>query len=449
MKTGGKVFFLVLILAIAGGGYYKYYTSHPHPTSSGNDQVTSSSGATQQTAEVPQSTSILKIAGSNTIGDVLAPALCKGWMESTGYSNVQILNTGKDEKAVVGTKNGKTDRVDISAHGTSTGFSSISNGGASICMASSKDNTGNYNEHVIGLDGIAVIVSNSSSINTLSMPDLQNTFSSGNSIYRMDDNSGTYKVFKEVAMAGREINGNAKKFASGAELATAISSDANGVGFASYTFLSTSGIRAVPISISPGMPGIIPNALTIQSEKYPLCRRLYMYTPKQADQTAGSFLNYVESANGQAVVQNSGFINLTVNVNNNNDNPIGMPGDPPAYTNLINTGKKITTEFRFEFGGTTLDSRALADVSRVISFLSQSENRGKKLILVGFTDNVGDVNKNTALSLTRANTVKSVLTARGADVKQVLGFGPLRPVRGNATPEDQANNRRVEVWLTN
>ena len=448
MKTGGKVFFLALIILASVGGYYKWYTSHPHPSSAGTDQT--ASGATQQTTEVPQSTSILKIAGSNTIGDVLAPALCKGWMESTGYSNVQILNTGKDEKAVVGTKNGKTERIDIAAHGTSTGFTSLSGNSADICMASSKDNSGSYAEHVIGLDGIAIIASSSSPINSLSMADIQNTFSGSSSkIYRMDDNSGTYKVFKEVAMAGRDINSSAKQFASATELVNAVAADGTGIGFASYTFVNTSGIKAIPISIAAGMPPIIPNPLTIQSEKYPLCRRLYMYTPKNGNQLPDGFIKYVESPAGQMVVQNNGFINLSINVNNNNDNPIAMPNDPPAYTALINSSKKISTEFRFEFGSLTLDSRAMADITRVVSFLSQPENRGKKLILVGFTDNVGDPGKNVQLSLQRASAVKGVLEGVGASVQKVMGFGPARPVRGNTTDEDRANNRRVEIWLTN
>ena len=439
-KPAGKIMFLLLFIGLAIGGYKIYRDKHPSIVTAKDTPI----------ADVPESTQILKISGSNTIGDILAPALVKGYMESTGYSDVQIINSGKEEKAIIGTKNGKKDRINIEAHGTSTGLTLLNNNTTDICMASSPAPKGEYEEHVIGLDGIAIITSRSNSINSILMKDIPSTFSNGSiKIYRMDDNSGTYKVFKEMAMAGRDISSSSKQFSSATELVNAVSSDNTGMGFVSYTFINSGNIKAIPISLSAGLPSIIPNALTIQSEKYPLCRRLYMYLGKNNNTISKDLLKYIESTDGQKIVENNGFINLDININNNNENPIAMPNDPPEYSNLINSLKKITTEFRFEFGSQNLDTRALADVTRLISYLAQSENRKKKLVLVGFTDNVGDPAKNISLSIQRANAVKQVLEANGASVRQVLGFGPARPVRGNDNEEDRANNRRVEIWLTN
>ena len=284
----------------------------------------------------------------------------------------------------------------------------------------------------------------------MSISDLQKAFSGAtNTIYRMDDNSGTYKVFKELVMRGSEINSSAKKFSSAKELADAVGSDNGGIGFVSYTYLNGANIKALPVAISSGSSGIIPNALTIQSEKYPLCRRLYMYRQKGGNPIGQDLLKWIESPAGQNIVEYNGFINLSINVNNNDDNPIAMPGDPSAYTSLIKDCKKVSSELRFEFGKQELDSRAVADVNRIINFLGQSENRKKKLILVGFTDNIGDANKNIALSLQRANYVKQILEANGALVGRVLGFGSARPVRSNDNEEDRSNNRRVEIWLSN
>ena len=173
-----------------------------------------------------------------------------------------------------------------------------------------------------------------------------------------------------------------------------------------------------------------------------------MYAGKSNTSIGKSFLAYTESQDGQRIVENSGFINLDININDNAANPIAMPNDPPEYTALINSSKKISAEFRFQFGSQNLDSRALADVTRLIKFLTKPENRRRQLILVGFTDNVGDPKKNVILSEQRAEAVKQVLTSSGAFVKEVLGFGSARP-GDNTTEEGRSKNRRVEIWLTN
>ena len=197
------------------------------------------------------------------------------------------------------------------------------------------------------------------------------------------------------------------------------------------------------------MPGIIPNVLTIQSEKYPLCRRLYLYTNKSTNILTSKFIDYVESKEGQNIVNDIGFVNLNITINNNEQNPIALPNDPPEYTKLEKTGIKITSELRFEFGKQNLDSRGVSDVLRLTDYISQPENRNKKIILVGFTDNSGNLKTNIDLSLRRANTVKIILSASGLNITKVMGFGSARPVRSNDTEQDRADNRRVEVWLIN
>ena len=440
----GTLYALGALVLIAGAILFDKYSKGKSGGSSSSPQ------ASVQTQNIPESSVILKIGGSATIGENLAPSIAKSYMLKMGYSDVQILNSSVNEKSVVGTKNGKKDRIDISAKGTSTGFSALDGNSVDLCMASSQAPAGNsYEEHVIGLDGIAIIVNRNSSIQAMSIPDVRNTFA-GNAmkIYRMDENSGTYKVFSELVMNGSTINNSAQKFSSASELVNSVSRDNSGIGFVSYSFSTSGNIKALPVSINSGVPPIIPNALTIQSEKYPLCRRLYFYCSKNNNnQLTHDFLTYAESSEGQRIVNDNGFVNLNISVNNNTDNPIAMPNDPPAYTQLIGRAKKVSTEFRFQTGNSNLDSRGAADITRMVSFMAQPENNAKKVVLVGFTDNVGDPAKNVALSVSRANSVKTILTATGITVKEVKGFGSARPVRGNETPEDKANNRRVEVWL--
>lgn len=449
MKPGARnflIFFGLMAIIASAIAFDKWQKTHKNSAG-----ISSSTTETTEIKSVPESTVILKMAGSSTIGDALAPALVKAFMLKNGYSDVEIVTSSKDEKSIVGTKDGKKDRIDIASKGTGKGFAALSSNEVDICMASSQAPAGStYEEHPIGLDGIAIVVNKNSSMQNINYSEIKDVFSnSASKIYRMDENAGISKVFKEAVMGKTEIASNAQKFAKSGELISALSSDQNGIGFLSYTLMNNGNIRALPIAVQAGMPGIVPNSLTIQSEKYPLCRRLYLYTNKSNNQLTSKLVEFVESKDGQDIVNANGFVNLNINLNDNSINPIAMPNDPPEYTSLINSAKKITTEFRFETGSQHLDSRGVADILRLVNYMTTAENKGKKVVLVGFTDNVGDNRKNLELSKQRANVVSQVLDASGITVKTIMGFGSARPVRSNLTEEDRANNRRVEVWLIN
>jgi OOP family OmpA-OmpF porin len=72
-----------------------------------------------------------------------------------------------------------------------------------------------------------------------------------------------------------------------------------------------------------------------------------------------------------------------------------------------------------------------------------------RLIIRGYTDNVGDPNTNLKLSVARANAVKEYLLARGVGVDRVFafGYGETNPVASNDTEEGRRQNRRVELEL--
>lgn len=450
MKPAAKTGLIILGLIICIGGAIGFDKWQKSKKSGGISTTTSTTtgGLAVTNAPVPESKVILKIGGSSTVGDVLTPSLVKAFMEKSGYSDVQIISSAKDEKAVVGVLNGSKERIDIFSKGTGKGFKSLASNEVDICMASSQaPPESSFEEHPIGLDGVAIVVNKNSDRQSINYSDIKNVFSSADKIYRMDDNAGIIKVFKEMVMSGKEINPSAQKFAKSADLVTALSADPAGIGFVSYTLINSGNIKALPITIQSGMPGIVPNSLTIKSEKYPLCRRLYFYTNKSLNQLTSKIIEFAESKDGQQIVAQSGFVNLTINMNNNTENPLAMPNDPPEYKTLINSAKKISTEFRFALGKQSLDSRGIADILRLVQYMTAAENNGKKVILVGFTDNTGDNTKNMSLSIQRAKMVKTILEASGISVKSTLGFGSARPVRSNETDEDRANNRRVEIWL--
>lgn len=442
--TLGKVAITIIAILLTIG----IYEIIPH-NKDGNI-VSTDSKETATNAKV-----ILKISGSNTIGESLAPALVKGYLENLGYKNVSVQDSSKEDRIINATDlNGNPIQITISAHGTSKGFESLSSGNSDMCMASVQSKSP-LEEHIIGLDGIAVIINNSSVVSDITVEELSAIFSgkitdwnqvkssqmTGKiNMFRMDNNSGTSKMFKEL-LGNIDYDETSKSLESAKEMVTDIGTTKNSIGFVSFSFLNST-VKTIPIRV--GNVSIEPNALSIQSEKYPFCRRLYIYKdPSKTDQFESDLLKYAESKDGQKIVENCGFIDLSVNY----DKPVSMPGDPKEYTNLIDNAHKLTSELRFNTGSTNLDARAIADVDRLIQFLSQPDNRKKSIVLVGFSDNVGDPNSNKNLSKQRAESVRILLEQKGASVKDIYGLGIIRPSHSNDSEEGRSSNRRVEIWI--
>lgn len=66
--------------------------------------------------------------------------------------------------------------------------------------------------------------------------------------------------------------------------------------------------------------------------------------------------------------------------------------------------------------------------------------------VAGHTDDVGDDKLNLALSQKRAEAVKTYLTDKGVNAKQInaKGYGETKPIADNTTDEGKLKNRRVE-----
>lgn len=422
----------------------------------------------------------LSFAGSNTIGDSLISVLVKSYLENIHATDIAETTEAKDEKRITATVDAKTIEISISAHGTKTGFETLNNNAADIWMASAPiDNSDSAaiamkhpgedmrsvtNEHVIGLDGIAVIVNGSSPVQELNLDDVRRIFSgeitnwnkiagsqkSGSiNIYRRDESSGTYKMFSQMAMQSQPIAKEAIQFEKSSELVNTIGHDDNAIGFVSYSFVKNNQrIKALAIKPGGGIPAAAPNSLTMKTERYVLCRHLILYSLK-ADQNPNvqPFLQYVNSKAGQDQVESLGFVSLTLSY---------VPPTPPAdadhypveYESLIRRAQKLSAEFRFRFGSQELRARSKDDINRVVGFLQSNTGGNKAVILVGFTDNVGNPAKNKALSIRRARVVARQLSREGIEVKSIIGLGSALPVRNNTNELERSLNRRVEVWVT-
>ncbi|HRB96951.1 MAG TPA: OmpA family protein [Nitrosomonas sp.] len=81
---------------------------------------------------------------------------------------------------------------------------------------------------------------------------------------------------------------------------------------------------------------------------------------------------------------------------------------------------------------------------------SLQNNPGTAITIIGHTDNTGSDAINNPLSVNRAASTRDYLASRGVSINriQIDGRGSREPVAENDTPANRAENRRVEIFVT-
>ncbi|MCD6193132.1 MAG: OmpA family protein [Candidatus Aminicenantes bacterium] len=92
------------------------------------------------------------------------------------------------------------------------------------------------------------------------------------------------------------------------------------------------------------------------------------------------------------------------------------------------------------------------EAKKALKILAQliKEQPNKKILITGYTDNVGSDSYNLRLSLQRAQSVADYLIYVEGISKEIItieGKGKANPVADNSTEEGRAKNRRVEVKI--
>ena len=112
---------------------------------------------------------------------------------------------------------------------------------------------------------------------------------------------------------------------------------------------------------------------------------------------------------------------------------------------------RLSTTFRFRVGSAQLDARGEIDKERLVKYLMKQPS-GTEVLVVGFTDSIGEFDSNLNLSLQRAAQVADEISAFAGDrltnvAISSIGFGEIAPVSCNDEEDGRRINRRVEVWV--
>ncbi len=218
-------------------------------------------------------------------------------------------------------------KVQVTGGGSGTGIAALINGTTDIAMSSrpmkdaeteklrSRFNTAG-SEISVAKDGVTFYVHESNPLSSLTLEQLKGIYLGDITnwkevggpdativVYSRENSSGTYVFFKDNVLEGEDFTATAQTLPGTAAVVNAVSKEKNGIGYGGAAYAK--GIKE--LKIKKGSEEIAPSAENIKSGKYPLSRDLYFYLRAKPSGETKAFIDFVLSADGQAIVTKVGY----------------------------------------------------------------------------------------------------------------------------------------------
>lgn len=249
----------------------------------------------------------LVIKGSDTLGAKMVPQLAEAF---------RAQNPG-----VV---------FEIAAEGSTTGIAAITDGTADIGMSSRRAKPTELSTAltkgvtmkplIVAYDGLAVIVNKDNPLSILSTRQIEQIFTGdvkdwgavgGNagpvSIYTRNTSSGTYQDWKDLAMRKRDYASSSQKMAGNEQIAAEVGRNPSGIGYVGIAYVDAPGVKVIGVAGRDGT-AVFLSKESVHDKSYPYARPTFFYTNGDPAGLAARFIDYLLSAEGQAIVAKAGFV---------------------------------------------------------------------------------------------------------------------------------------------
>jgi len=214
--------------------------------------------------------------------------------------------------------------ISVQGGGSGVGIASLIDGTCNIADASrpikdkekdkAKENNVQAYENVVALDGIAVIVHPTNSVDGLSIEQIKKIYTGEISnwneaggkkmkitVISRDSASGTFETFNELALDKERVRSDALLQASNQAVAQTVSRTPGAIGYVGLGYLS-SAVKGVSIE------GVEPTNENVINGSYELSRKLFMYTDGAPAGIVKEFIDFVLSEEGQELVKKAGYV---------------------------------------------------------------------------------------------------------------------------------------------
>jgi len=231
--------------------------------------------------------------------------------------------------------------VNANGGGSGTGIAALENGTTDICNASReikpaerekiKASTGkDVKEFVVAYDALAVYANPQNPVKEISIDELREIWAEDGTIndweqvnpsakgkialFGRQNNSGTYDYFREHVCGKKD--GKQREFRAGiselngsAEVVENVAKTPTGLGYSGMGY-KTPSVNWLKISSKKGGEAVEPGIDVARTGKYPISRKLYIYTVGEPTGEIKDFIAWVLADAGQKIVEKEGFVPL-------------------------------------------------------------------------------------------------------------------------------------------
>lgn len=227
--------------------------------------------------------------------------------------------------------NKKGGNVTVTGGGSGVGIAALLAGTTDIASASRKikfDEKVKFQqagkspvEKIIAFDALAVVVNPGNKVSELTRQQLEDIFTGkitnwkqvgGADLaivaYSRETSSGTYEFFKEHVLKNKNYKKNILSMPATGAIIQSVSQTKGAIGYVGLAYLEND-VKAIKVSYD-GKKFVAPSVATAKNKTYPIVRPLYFYYDKKNAARLAPFINFVESAQGQDLVDKVGYISL-------------------------------------------------------------------------------------------------------------------------------------------
>lgn len=270
----------------------------------------------------------LAVLGAGMLGSTAS--LAKETLQLKGSDTMVHLATNWAEDYM---KKNEGSDLAVTGGGSGTGIAALLNGTTDIACASrkikqkeidkAKAQGSSIVEYVVARDGIAVIVHPSNQVDEVSVKQLKKMYIGeykkwkqvgGNKkkiiLLSRDSSSGTFAFFQKKVLEKMDYSVRARRMPSNSAIVQTVSEDKSAIGYVGLGYLAKAGdkVKGLKVKADDKSDAVYPSQKTVVDNSYVINRPLHLYTKGEAAGMAKKFIAYVMSTDGQAIVNNMGFV---------------------------------------------------------------------------------------------------------------------------------------------
>lgn len=420
------------------------------------------------------------IEGAQIVAERLFPAVLEAFARAQGLELTR-RREGGEVLFDLGGGDGPVMRLRLRATSSDAGLLALVSGETDLALSLTPLQDPDFLQHVLALDAFVPVASGAGMIDRIAMSDLLALMRDAGA--RVPDGEGpdteltlhlrNLESGEDHALGARlhaigidSLTEDAIRHGSNAGLVRAVGRDPFGLGM--ILLSQARDLSVVPMIDACGLP-VVPEPFSLKAGSYPLTQPLYAIQLRQRlPLRLRQFLEFFASPEAGRAIRAAGFTEAqpieapAAGQGTRLIRSLGLPeGDDAAgfleqlraVGDLMLETRQLSLAFRFEPGTAQIDNTSLVNIRQLANAIEAGVHDGHEIVLVGFSDSMGDAEVNRDLSQRRAEAVRGALDEAAPlrdEARVVLsaeGLGILLPVACNDAEWGRAINRRVEVWL--